>query len=259
MSRARTSALLALTCAALSASAGTAGAQGCAGADTPAVAGNEAQMGQATLCLLNAQRTAAGLPALAESPLLDQSSTAYSGQMVAERFFDHVSPEGVSLVPRLTAVGYLPGNGPWFAGENIAWGQGALATPQSIMTAWMNSQGHRENILSANFAEVGVGVAIGSPRGDMTASATYTTDFGRRVAAATDSSLSTYTPPAASTGVTIKRSTTTRESARARALRLAQARCVRLTAARHHGHISHAAALRACRAVKTHPRRSATR
>ncbi len=266
MSRVRTSALLALTCAALLVSATAANAQTCVGSDTPAVAGNEPAMNQATLCLLNQQRAAAGLPALAESTALDRSATDYSHLMVTERFFDHVSPEGVSLVPRLTTVGYLPGDGSWNAGENIAWGQGALATPQSIMAAWMNSEGHRENILSPDFADVGLGVAIGSPRGDLSASATYTTDFGRHVAGTGDSSdasaLSDYTAPAPTTVITVKpkpKPAAPHESAAARAWRLAQTRCIRLAIARRHGHISHAAAAQTCRAVKTHPRRDAAR
>lgn len=46
------------------------------------------------------------------------------------------------------------------AGENIAQGQ---ATPQVVVTAWMNSPGHRANILSTNFTEIGVGYAAGGP------------------------------------------------------------------------------------------------
>ena len=85
----------------------------CAGADTPAAAGNEAQLDQATLCLLNEQRASMGLAALTENHQLDQTSTAFSRQMVAESFFDHTSPEGETLVDRLTAIGYLPGQGSW--------------------------------------------------------------------------------------------------------------------------------------------------
>lgn len=256
MSRARTPALLALACAALLVPASVAGAQDCAGADTPAAVGNETLMGQATLCLLNGQRAAAGLPALAENGALDQSSAAYSRQMVAERFFDHVSPEGVALVPRLTAVGYLPGNGSWNAGENIAWGSGALATPRSIMTAWMNSEGHRDNILSPSFADVGLGVAIGSPRGDMTAAATYTTDFGRHVAGSTGGSLSTYTSPVAP--IAVKVTPAPRRAAKTHPVAKAPAHCARTATKRRHGRVSHTAT-RSCRAIRPHARRHTSR
>ena len=183
MSRARALTSLALTCALIAVPAAAAQADtACSGADTPAVAGSEAQLNRATLCLLNEQRAAAGLPALVENARLDQTATAYSQDMVAERFFDHTSPEGQTVVDRLTAVGYLPGSGQWAAGENIAWGQGSLATPRSIMNAWMNSEGHRENILSSNYSDIGLGVAMGTPTTSALAGATYTNDFGRHVA-----------------------------------------------------------------------------
>jgi hypothetical protein len=60
-------------------------------------------------------------------------------------------------------------------GENIGWGQGALTTPRSIVDAWMASPGHRENLLSRDYTEVGLG-ALGTPGAG--AGATYTTDFG---------------------------------------------------------------------------------
>lgn len=203
MSRARAFTSFALSCALLAGSATVAQAQptSCAGADTPAAAGNETQLDQATLCLLNEQRASMGLAALTENHQLDQTSTAFSRQMVAESFFDHTSPEGETLVDRLTAIGYLPGQGSWSAGENIAWGQGTLATPRSIMVSWMNSPGHRANILSAGFSDVGVGVVLGAPVGGSIPAATYTTDFGRHVSGSGSVSLSPYQHPAPSVTV----------------------------------------------------------
>ena len=67
----------------------------------------------------------------------------------AQGFFDHESPDGGTLVDRLTGVGYLGGDDAWVVGENIGWGQASLATARSMVTAWMNSAGHRENLLSA--------------------------------------------------------------------------------------------------------------
>src|SRR5919107_1385530 len=67
-------------------------------------------------------------------------------------------------------------------GENLAWGQGNLATPRAIAVAWMNSPGHRHNILQPEFTEIGVGIVPGTP-GDATWGATYTTDFGNVTAA----------------------------------------------------------------------------
>jgi Cysteine-rich secretory protein family len=140
-------------------------------------AGTIAQASQATLCLLDNERAAAGLHPVAETPGLTQPSAAYSARMVAEKFFAHVSPDGGTLVDRLTAARYIAPDGDWTVGENIAWGQGDLATPRNIVVAWMNSPGHRHNILTGEFNEIGLGIALGTP-GDPSWGATYTTDFG---------------------------------------------------------------------------------
>src|SRR5918911_3348254 len=180
LSRRRAIALLATAVAALAAPAGAqASAQdaACPGADNVPTAGTIAQASQATLCLLNNERAAAGLHAVAETPGLTQPSAAYSARMVAEDFFAHVSPDGGTLVDRLTAARYIAPDGDWTVGENIAWGQGDLGTPRNIVVAWMNSPGHRHNILTAEFDEIGIGIALGTP-GDPSWGATYTTDFG---------------------------------------------------------------------------------
>lgn len=149
----------------------------CPGADVVPDAGSLTSAGQSTLCLLNEQRAGQGLRALTEDKRLTDASVAYSKRMVAEQFFDHVAPNGSSLVQRLTGVGYISDDVNWSAGENIAWGQGDLSTPRSIVTAWMNSPGHRANILNGDFTQIGLGLAVGSPV-DPAWGATYTTDFG---------------------------------------------------------------------------------
>jgi uncharacterized protein YkwD len=154
-----------------------ASAADCAGADLVPAADNLAAVGQATLCLLNDQRTSHGLRALRENAALTGASTTYSQRMVRQAFFAHESPDGGTLVARLTAVRYLTGGDDWVVGENIGWGQGPLSTPRSMVTAWMNSAGHRENILSGEYREIGLGFALGTPP-DSTWGATYTTDFG---------------------------------------------------------------------------------
>jgi hypothetical protein len=103
--------------------------------------------------------------------------------MVAQGFFGHESPDGGTLVERLTDVGYLGDDDAWVVGENIGWGQASLATARSMVTAWMNSPGHRENLLSADYTQVGLGLALGTPT-DQTWGATYTTDFGAGAAPA---------------------------------------------------------------------------
>jgi uncharacterized protein YkwD len=179
-SRRRVIAFLATAVAALAAPAGAhASAQdaACPGADAVPTAATITQASQATLCLLNNERAAAGLHPVAESQGLTPPSAAYSARMVAERFFAHVSPDGGTLVDRLTAARYIAPDGDWTVGENLAWGQGDLATPRNIAVAWMNSPGHRHNILTGEFTEIGIGIALGTP-GDQSWGATYTTDFG---------------------------------------------------------------------------------
>ena len=154
-----------------------ASAADCAGADLVPAADNVAVVGQATLCLLNQQRATSGVGPLAENAHLTAASAGYSQRMVAQGFFDHDSPDGGTLVDRLTGAGYLGDQDAWVVGENIGWGQGTLATARSMVTAWMGSAGHRENLLSGDYTQVGLGLALGTPT-DQTWGATYTTDFG---------------------------------------------------------------------------------
>jgi uncharacterized protein YkwD len=139
----------------------------------------------ATLCLLNEQRADHGLKAFGESATLDRAADDYAADMVKRRFFDHVSPGGGTMMDRIKAAGWVPA-GSWSAGENIAWGSGSLATPASIVDGWMHSAGHRANILSAGFTQIGIGIAAGAPRGGIRGGGTYVTDFtsGRASAAA---------------------------------------------------------------------------
>src|SRR4051794_35665988 len=83
--------------------------------------------------------------------------------MVVNDFFDHVSPGGSTLVSRVKATRYLNGANGWSLGENIAWGGSTRATPRQTVDAWMHSAGHKRNILTGAFAEIGIGIAIGAP------------------------------------------------------------------------------------------------
>src|SRR6201999_3073349 len=109
----------------------------------------------ATLCLLNQERASRGLTALSEASTLQKAADRYASDMVARRFFDHVSPGGGTFMDRIKAEGWLPA-GSWTAGENIAWGSGELGTPASIVDGWMHSPGHRANILNGAFTQIGI-------------------------------------------------------------------------------------------------------
>src|SRR5919202_67233 len=172
--------LAASVAVALAAPAGaqaTAQSAACPGADVVPTAANLPLAAQDTLCLLNDERAIHGLRPVTEAPGLTQPSTAYSQRMVAESFFAHVAPDGATLVDRLVAAGYIERDGDWVVGENIAWGQGDLATPRNIVIAWMNSPHHRENVLAGDYTEIGIGIVPGSPS-DPSWGATYTTEFG---------------------------------------------------------------------------------
>ena len=106
--------------------------------------------------------------------------------MVRKRFFDHVSPEGSTMLSRIRkGTSYLAERRALGAGREPRLGLGRAATPRAMVRGWMHSAGHRDNILNARFRHVGIGVATGAPanigRGR---AATYTTDFGYRVTAA---------------------------------------------------------------------------
>jgi uncharacterized protein YkwD len=128
---------------------------------------------RAVRCLVNEQRASAGLGALSADRRLGRAARRFSGAMVRERFFDHVSPEGSTLGQRARAAGYSGGT----LGETLGWGSGSLATPSAIVAGWMASPPHHAILVAAQFHRVGIGVASGSPEGDAGA-ATVTADFG---------------------------------------------------------------------------------
>jgi uncharacterized protein YkwD len=152
-------------------------AQECANSDVEPSADNEAVVRAAILCLHNQIRVERGLPALRENAKLRKAAVGHSNDMVSRRFFEHTAPGGATMVDRIFASRYVPRNAGWALGENLAWGTGSLATPRGIMRAWMDSPGHKANILKRAYREIGIGVVRGIPSGD-NGGATYTADFG---------------------------------------------------------------------------------
>ena len=152
----------------------------CANASVQPAPGNLGDVRAAVLCLHNRERSARGLPPLKENGKLRRAAEGHSGDMVASRFFAHDSLSGADMADRILATGYARGQG-WSLGENIAWGTGGLATAAEIQRAWMESPGHRANILRRGFREIGIGIVAGGPvdAGGIDG-ATYTADFGVR-------------------------------------------------------------------------------
>lgn len=113
-------------------------------------AGQMSQEEQRAFELLNADRRANGVPALAWDPVLAALARDYAQDMVSRNFFSHESPEGQSPFDRMKGRGikFLS------AGENLAGNSSVEAAEQALM----NSPGHRRNILDREFNQVGIGV-----------------------------------------------------------------------------------------------------
>ncbi|MDP2712687.1 MAG: CAP domain-containing protein [Solirubrobacteraceae bacterium] len=205
--------MAALLAAALAVTTPAAHATACGGADMlPAVASLQTAK-SATHCLINRERAARGLAPLARQQDLDSAAKRYSQAMVDGRFFAHVSPLGQDFGQRIAA--YARG-GLKAAAENLAWGEGVLATPRSIVGGWMHSPKHRFSILDAGFRDIGIGIATGSPVGSLPAvSATYAAAFGARASQgpgrAVASSVAAKSTPKKSTA---KKSTTKKKPKR---------------------------------------------
>ncbi|MER5763549.1 CAP domain-containing protein [Streptomyces sp. NPDC002082] len=129
----------------------------------PASAGHSAEEA-AVLTLVNQERAQAGCGPVRANPPLAALAGAFSKDMAVRGFFDHTDPDGNTPWDRATKAG-ISGMG----GENIARGQGDAA---AVMKAWMNSPGHKANILNCEFRTLGVGMynAAGGPW--------WTQDFG---------------------------------------------------------------------------------
>jgi uncharacterized protein YkwD len=118
-------------------------------AAVPANVGAEDQV----LALVNAERAAAGCGALAGDAGLAAVARAHSADMRDRGFFDHTNPDGLSPFDRAERAGLSA------RVENIAYGQQGAA---EVMDSWMNSPGHRANILDCSLTRLGVGMAEGA-------------------------------------------------------------------------------------------------
>lgn len=107
------------------------------------------------LRMVNLERKAAGLGLVVECPALNQSALAHSQDMYARDFFSHTNPDDESPSDRIRLTGYLIRSKSWRTGENIAMG---FVDVVSVMAGWMNSPGHRANILNSKFTHLGFGI-----------------------------------------------------------------------------------------------------
>lgn len=110
---------------------------------------------QKVIDLVNQQRAYNGLPALKANWEVSRVARYKSQDMIDKRYFAHQSPTYGSPFNMMENFGIRFSA----AGENIAYGQ---RTPQEVMNSWMNSPGHRSNILNRTYNQIGVGVAKSS-------------------------------------------------------------------------------------------------
>jgi uncharacterized protein YkwD len=114
-------------------------------------------------CMVNFARRAAGVsPLVGTNTKLMTSADRKAADILRCQQFSHTAC-GRPFTYHMQQVGYATGC--YGAGENIAWGSGSYGTVRSTMSGWLNSDGHRANILNPRFREHGVGLVTGTMSG----------------------------------------------------------------------------------------------
>ncbi|GGZ08182.1 hypothetical protein GCM10010343_37970 [Streptomyces avidinii] len=136
----------------------TGGGSGSSGGSTGGSSGGSGSSSgdseSAVLALVNKERSAAGCGPVTMNAKLNAAARGYSDTMARSGVMSHTGPDGSTMTTRVEAAGYA-----WSRlGENIARGQ---SDADAVMKAWMNSSGHRANILNCDFREIGIGVHKG--------------------------------------------------------------------------------------------------
>jgi uncharacterized protein YkwD len=174
-------AFLAIVAVAMIAAPTATAEQACPAANATPASATKREIVRATLCQLNRERAHHGLRRVALNDRLARAARRHARDMARRNYFSHDTLGGGSFVDRIRREGYLKGARTWTVGENLAWGSHGHSRPVMIMRMWMNSPGHRANILSASFREIGIGVAYDAPVVDGgNPAGTYATDFGSR-------------------------------------------------------------------------------
>ncbi|MEU3727600.1 CAP domain-containing protein, partial [Streptomyces sp. NPDC031705] len=102
--------------------------------------------------LVNEERAAVGCPVLTVNEKLTKAAQDHSADMAAHGNMSHTGSDGSDPGGRITRAGYQ-----WRTyGENVAYG---YSSPEQVMEGWMNSPGHKRNILDCSYKEIGIGLA----------------------------------------------------------------------------------------------------
>lgn len=171
--------------ASLSGSALAGAAAECADADLEASdAATAERLSKAAACLVNKERTRRGIRKLRYNDQLERSSLWQNDDMIRFGYFAHDRAGGPSFQRRITRFGYGKGSRGVSLGENIAWSTAYGGTAREIVALWMDSPGHRANILRRKFKEQGMSVVYATDgTGDYQDAGPYvvfTNQFGTR-------------------------------------------------------------------------------
>lgn len=118
---------------------------------------NAATLRDEAIQLINAQRRAAGLASVRPSSALATAAQGHACDSAARRKLGHVGSDGSKFTARILRAGYSYAGGS--PNENVGMGYNAAS---GIVRGWMDSSGHRKNILSGKVREIGIGVAVDS-------------------------------------------------------------------------------------------------
>jgi uncharacterized protein YkwD len=132
-------------------------AQGAAAANSCTTPGNVNALASEIAQGVNASRRANGQSALVYNAQLGQAAMAHACDMAVHNFFGHRGSNGTTVQTRVRSAGYRD----CLVAENLAWG---YPTSQQIISGWMQSAGHRSNMLHPRAREFGIGITQG-PRG----------------------------------------------------------------------------------------------
>jgi uncharacterized protein YkwD len=151
----------------------------CPAAGQPVGAAPSAAVEAAIVCLVNGERAARGLPPVARTAALERAAQRHASDMVARRYFAHVSPSGGTLDTRAGRAGYLTAPC-WALGEDLARAPLDAASADAVVEAWMASPTHRAVILDSDFRDAGVGLLTHPPTGNGSG-ATFVLEMGALV------------------------------------------------------------------------------
>lgn len=138
------------------------------GSAGPAAAATTASQEARVLTLVNAARATAGCAPLRANAQLTKAARGHSADMARRRYFAHDTPAGTTPWTRIAQAGHPRAT----LAENIAAGQ---RTADAVVKNWLNSPGHRRNVLNCGLRSVGTGLATGGPYGYY-----WTQDFGSK-------------------------------------------------------------------------------